>query len=320
MRRNWISTLILGSVVLWGCAPAEETAEPAADTADTSTADASSDLEAAREFANSWDAAVSQEDADLMASMFTEDGARLLEDVPILRGRAAIREQFAQFFESTTSEAEDSPGEITMAGDFSWNWGSFSETLTDKSTGDAVTYSGKYVNILRKTDEGWKFATDATNRDEPGEPGKPRSALSLPPEEDRTLGDPAEVAAVRYEIGAWVEATKTGDIDSLVDRFSENGMRMNDSAPTDVGHDAIRATYAASTIDTQDAQLTFDMIEVSGEWAWARGHWGTTGVSAEGQQIHDQGKWISILKKGSNGWKTEVNLWNHDAPPFAPGP
>jgi ketosteroid isomerase-like protein len=62
-------------------------------------------------------------------------------------------------------------------------------------------------------------------------------------------------------------------------------------------------------------QRALDVIEVSEDWGWARGHWGASSSNAEGAVTHQQGKWINIFQRGADGWKTKINLWNLDSPP-----
>jgi ketosteroid isomerase-like protein len=67
---------------------------------------------------------------------------------------------------------------------------------------------------------------------------------------------------------------------------------------------------------TLKEKVTFEELEVSGDWAFARGTWDLEGTpKGEGAKIHDVGKLIFIFERQSDGsWKISHDIWNSDNP------
>ncbi len=292
---------------------------PADTTPDTeqATNDAANDPTEAREFSEMWDSVMAQHDADAMAAMFTDDAVRLDMDAPLRVGKDAIRAEFVPMFETSTYETDNPVDDIVVVGDWGWARGTYDDTRTNKEMGESTRVTGKWMTILRKTADGWKYALDAGNENEVGATGAGPESLELPPEEGKTSGDPADVEAVREMIAIWQAAAENADQrESFVMTFAADGVRMNDDAPTDIGHDAIRERWMAGFIEGEsETALTFDVIEVVGDWAWVRGHWGVATTAADGTVSRQVGKYVNVCKRTADGWKVQVNLWNQNAPP-----
>jgi uncharacterized protein (TIGR02246 family) len=298
-----------------GCRPAEDAPADAAAAADTTAA--ADDLAVARAALEAWDPAFLTANADTIAALYTEDAARLNADTPVSLGRAAIREGFVREFASQTpTTSVNTIAEVVVAGDWAWARGPFTYSGTYANTSETVEDKGKWLSVRRRTSEGWPTLVDAWNSDNPytGEAPPPLGALVLPPAEERIDGPPADVEALRAMVTAWETATLAGDADGHAARYAADAVRMNDRGTTNVGVDAIRASYAADPGGYQAAKATVDAIEVDGDWAWARGHFGASWTTPEGQTGHTVGKWLNVLQRTPEGWKVKAEIWNLDQP------
>ena len=147
------------------------------------------------------------------------------------------------------------------------------------------------------------------------------SGDSSGPEEEPTDA-PAEVdaaAAVRAVAESWDPLMNAGDLDGLVSLFADDGIRLNEGEPATIGEEAIRSGFAA-TLDgaSIDASSPVEEIQVSGNWAFARGTYLDRSTNAGGETVEEAGKWLSIFRNTTDGWKYYVDIWNRDAPASAP--
>jgi ketosteroid isomerase-like protein len=64
--------------------------------------------------------------------------------------------------------------------------------------------------------------------------------------------------------------------------------------------------------------LRISEIEISGQWAFARGEYTFLASPKAGVgSFQDKGKFINILKRMPNGlWKCTHSIWNSDSPPL----
>lgn len=316
--------LTLSSVLLatlWAAcagAPEEASVDGEPDVTAASRDDAPSE-EAARAFAEAWDSVIEQGDAAAVAALFTADAAHLVADAPLTLGRGAVEESFTRLFNAFTVDSDNPVDEVVVAGDWAWVRGTFEDTRTSKQTGESTQLAGKWLSILRPTEDGWKYALDSSNRDAPGEPGPALESVTLPDEEGTTRGPAEDVAAIRALVSLWLESTRQQDAAIFANSFTEDGLRMNDDAPTDRGRDGILEGWQAGFVEgtTSEPLLTLDVIDVEGDWAWVRGHWGETLTRADGTIQRSMGKYVDICRRTPDGWKIHVSLWNYDAPPPA---
>jgi len=135
-----------------GCAPA---AVPDTTVEDTAA------VNAVRE---AWMAAFNAADSDALANFYTEDAIRMASGAPTVTGRAAIRQYLADQFAMGTTTSVIRSDELQLMGDWAFDRGTFTGTMTPSGGGDAVTVEGRYVVILRKqTDGSWKLARAIDN-------------------------------------------------------------------------------------------------------------------------------------------------------------
>ena len=98
-------------------------------------------------------------DLDAIVSQWSDDFVILAPAGPIVRGRFAAAEQAkaqnqAFIIVDCTFDFE----EITVAGDYAFEWGTYRWTARPRAGGSDMTYSGKLMRILQRQPDGtWKM-------------------------------------------------------------------------------------------------------------------------------------------------------------------
>ena len=126
-------------------------------------------IKAFNEIAEQWDAGVGAGDADAIAALLTDDYVRMNPDEPIIEGKEAFLESLRAFLEE--NDVRDSKNvivEVRLAGDWACVRGAWTGVRTPKATGEAVSLSGKWVDIRELQPDGsWKISLTIANRDAP---------------------------------------------------------------------------------------------------------------------------------------------------------
>lgn len=121
--------------------------------ADTAAATAAMDTAAA-----GWEKAYNDKSAEAVAAIYTEDAQLLPPGAPFVNGRAAIRDYFANDIEKQWAKISVKSDANGLTGDWAWRSGTWSV-----ETDPVVT--GKYIEVWRKTQEGWHLHRDIWNVD-----------------------------------------------------------------------------------------------------------------------------------------------------------
>jgi uncharacterized protein (TIGR02246 family) len=113
------------------------------------------------EYASSWKAG----SADRVAGLYADDGVVLYPNQQPVVGRSAILTYFKSFFDQFTPvDFELLSNEVTVAGVWAFDRGTYKLSMTPKQGGQAVNDQGKYLVILqRQSGGGWKVARDMDN-------------------------------------------------------------------------------------------------------------------------------------------------------------
>jgi len=152
--------LVVGALILGGCAP-----QPPAAPPDTRAADEAAIRAAIKE----WSASAQAKDADRFASFYAPDAVLMLEDVPDFHGRAAIRDAVVGMMQDPNFALSFTPDSVVVArsGDLAYEAGAFALTTTDAGQKPS-TEKGHYVVVWQKQpDGGWKAVRDAPVSDPP---------------------------------------------------------------------------------------------------------------------------------------------------------
>lgn len=115
--------------------------------------------------------AVAARDVDRFLSFLAEDVSFFPDQAPIAKGKAAVRELWAPFFEPKGPALSWEPVtvEVAASGDLAYTTGRFVLKGTDAQAQLSHRY-GKYVTIWRKRPGGaWKVAVDIGNGSPPPE-------------------------------------------------------------------------------------------------------------------------------------------------------
>jgi uncharacterized protein (TIGR02246 family) len=113
-----------------------------------------------------WNAAEAVKDVDKCVSFYAEDGERFATGSPIIRGRAALRDEWQKYVSSPGKfEWSTSKVDVASSGDLAYETGRFVLKAVDDN-GKPTTTNGKYVCVWKKQADGqWKVVADIDNPD-----------------------------------------------------------------------------------------------------------------------------------------------------------
>jgi len=136
------------------CAPAPESAAPAAD------------LAAIAEFNRDYLAAINTGDLEALAALTTADHMMISSGAQPLVGKEALVTAMAGAFERFAIDESWTPEETVVAGDLAYQRGSFVVEARPKSGGAATRATGNFLRIYRRQDDGaWFMVRDMHNSD-----------------------------------------------------------------------------------------------------------------------------------------------------------
>lgn len=117
------------------------------------------------EYAAAWKTGI----ADRVAGLYADDGVVLYPNNPALVGKSAILRYFKTFFDQfVPTNFELASDEVTVAGDWAFDRGTYKLGIVPKGGAEAIHDYGKYLVILqRQADGSWKVARDMDNSDSP---------------------------------------------------------------------------------------------------------------------------------------------------------
>ena len=163
--RSYLGTALLISfaLMLLTCTPATKQPEPEAEAANE--ADERAALDGLRgEFIAAYNAG----DASTLATLFTEDGVVMPPNSSAANGKEAVESFYQVHFEQFTGTLTVSSEEHEVAGDWAFERGSYTVTLTPKASGTPTDDEGKYLLIFRRQpDASWRIARHIWNSNNP---------------------------------------------------------------------------------------------------------------------------------------------------------
>jgi uncharacterized protein (TIGR02246 family) len=122
------------------------------------------DQQAITEMSKARAKAFNEGDAATIAGYFTEDGALMAPGEEVATGTEAVEAYYSKIFEAYHTELDSWYEEIEVSGDLGFGRGEARVTLVDKSTGDTTHASSKYLNIVKRQEDGsWKTSHDVWN-------------------------------------------------------------------------------------------------------------------------------------------------------------
>ena len=147
------------------------------------------------------------------------------------------------------------------------------------------------------------------------------SACTADTEQEQAAKTEADVAAINEIWIQYASSFSSGDLDSWISLWAENGVQMAPDAPAVIGKEQIRAKY--ESILPQfifKMAITTEEIRVAGDWAFSTGIYAVSITpKAGGETAEIAGKYLTILERQADGsWKIVRDCFNSNVPPPAP--
>jgi uncharacterized protein (TIGR02246 family) len=125
--------------------------------------DAAADLAAVNALRGKFTAAFNSNDAGALAALYADDAIVMLPNQPAVEGRTAIQALYDGMFKANAAKIAINPLETQVAGDWAYDRGTATTTITPKS-GKGVEESDKYIVVLKRLPGGlWKVYRDISN-------------------------------------------------------------------------------------------------------------------------------------------------------------
>jgi uncharacterized protein (TIGR02246 family) len=114
---------------------------------------------------SAFQAAANSGDAAAVAAVYASDASLLPPNLPVRRGRDAIRAFWGGMLDAYSVTFEISPDIIEGRGDLAYSMGRYRFTAVPKAKSTpGIADEGKFVEILKKQPDGsWKYAVDIYN-------------------------------------------------------------------------------------------------------------------------------------------------------------
>jgi uncharacterized protein (TIGR02246 family) len=123
----------------------------------------------------------------------------------------------------------------------------------------------------------------------------------------------ADVEAITQLPAKYAAAENAGDLDGMMAVYTDDAVRMPPNAPALIGQESIRS-WTQANLDQNTYQLDNppEEVQVSGDWAFARGTYTVTVTpKAGGESIQLEGKYLVVFQKQPDGsWKAARDIWN----------
>lgn len=127
--------------------------------------DVATDIQAINALRDQFATAYNSSDAAAAAACFADDVVLMLPDRPALEGKQAIQAALEDFFKQNAAKMVHIPLETQVAGDWAYDRGNITETVTPKA-GKPIERPVKYLVILKRQPDGsWKIHRDMDNSD-----------------------------------------------------------------------------------------------------------------------------------------------------------
>ena len=269
--------------------------------------------------AHGFETAFNEGDAATIAGMYTEDAVLMPPGTPAVVGRDAIQKEFTEGFENKLVLKADY-NETGSAGDLGYKSG----TYTMNDVNGLQIDQGKFLEVWKREQDGWKMYRDAYNSDSP------------PPPSPLTDADKSSIQATLQSIA---EAFQDGDLATWGAQYAEDAVMMPAGAPPATGRAAILDWAKAVP---KVLSLSFEDVEIRGEGGIAvatsivmttLSSEGTEGEAADAVLEAQPGegaetgspkpqppsKQLVVLEKQADGtWLITLAMWNGNGTPEEP--
>ena len=117
-----------------------------------------------------YSSALNAGDLDSWLSLWTDDGIQLPPGEPPVVGKDQIRARNQGLLDEFTVNLSSTSAEVGVAGDWAFDRGAYTATLTPKGGGRTIPIDGKYLTILKRQPDGsWKIYRDIFNSNGPSQ-------------------------------------------------------------------------------------------------------------------------------------------------------
>ena len=124
--------------------------------------------------------------------------------------------------------------------------------------------------------------------------------------------DPAAVtSAIKADEKKWNEQFKSKDLEGLLSHYTDDAFFVAPGAPAANGSTDIRKLYSDALTDHYfEVNFASDKIDVSGDLAYARGHFSEKYQDRKSLKIvSDSGSYLTVFKKQADGsWKAVEDI------------
>jgi uncharacterized protein (TIGR02246 family) len=109
--------------------------------------------------------------------------------------------------------------------------------------------------------------------------------------------------AIRELVETWMEATRSGDVSTVLDLMTDDVVFVvPDREP--FGKEAFEAMSAEMEGVEMDGTYDVEELEVLGDRAYLRNYIEMTMTPPDGEPVHQSGRTLTILRKGTDGrWR-----------------
>lgn len=108
--------------------------------------------------------AMRRSQADVLASLFTDDGILMAVDAPTIRDAEQIKAFFAHGFGAVNIDAKIVFDEITVSGDYAFVLTHSDVQVTEKQTNTVSNEKNRELFVLKNGDGAWKIARYIFNK------------------------------------------------------------------------------------------------------------------------------------------------------------
>lgn len=128
----------------------------------------------------------------------------------------------------------------------------------------------------------------------------------------------ADLAAIRAIDSAFATAAAAGDAAGVAATYMPDAHLMPPNAPSIQGREAIQKFWGG-LLDAYHVRIDIvaDEVEGRGDLAYARGRYTLEGTpkAKDGTPLHDQGKFLEIVRGQADGtWRYAVDMYSSDLP------
>jgi uncharacterized protein (TIGR02246 family) len=128
------------------------------------------DVQALKDNEAQWNQDWASKDADKIAAHYADDAVLMAPGTPSSTGKDAIRSALKQMVADSglSLKFQASRVDVSKSGDVGYTQGSYTMTMTDPQTKQAINDHGSYVTVYHKqTDGSWKAVSDIATSEVP---------------------------------------------------------------------------------------------------------------------------------------------------------